>query len=145
MRSPRPKFQNHLIFITFYNIIFVLLNFKVVWPRTIECAIRLTLISKSAQARCEERKSTLFLQYPKILSHIFMQARIDWKNCFDTFFCFVYPLISGIAHQIQNLNSGPEEQCSWRNSFHSKAQKLRYSNKLLNEASPKKWQSTKAK
>ena len=30
LRSPRPKFQNHLIFITFYNKIFVVLNFKVV-------------------------------------------------------------------------------------------------------------------
>ena len=50
---------------------------------------------------------------------------VHWQNCFDTIFCFVYPLISGITHHIQNLNSGPEEQCSWRNSFHSKAQKLR--------------------
>ena len=80
MRSLRPKFQNHLIFITFYNRIFVVLNsrsfelgdlgvlkkslvnifndyiFEISlfhWSKcTIECDIRLTLISKSAQVRC---------------------------------------------------------------------------------------------
>ena len=80
-RSPRPKFQNHLIFITFcdrissfwisrsfdlgdlcvlkkspVNIfndyIFEISLFH--WSKcTIECAIRLTLILKSAQARCD--------------------------------------------------------------------------------------------
>ena len=33
LRSPRPKFQNHLVFITFHNRIFVILSFEVVWPR----------------------------------------------------------------------------------------------------------------
>ena len=32
MRSPRPKFQNHLVFITFHNRIFVILSFEIVWP-----------------------------------------------------------------------------------------------------------------
>ena len=32
-RSPRPKFQNHLVLITFHNRIFVVLSFEVVWPR----------------------------------------------------------------------------------------------------------------
>ena len=32
-RIRQSKFQNHLIFITFYNRIFVVLNFEVVWPR----------------------------------------------------------------------------------------------------------------
>ena len=33
LRSPTPKFQNHLVFMPFYNGFFVVLSFKVVWPR----------------------------------------------------------------------------------------------------------------
>ena len=79
-RSPRPKFQNHLVFMTFQNRIFVVSSFEVVWPRrprrpqkemgeyfhyyifeisrfhwskcTLECAIYSILILKPAQARC---------------------------------------------------------------------------------------------
>ena len=33
LRSPRPKFQSHLVFYTFHNRIFVIVSFEVVWPR----------------------------------------------------------------------------------------------------------------
>ena len=33
----KTKFQNHLVFITFHNIIFVVLSFEVVWPRRPRC------------------------------------------------------------------------------------------------------------
>ena len=32
LRSPRPKFQNHLVFMTFHNGISVVSSFEVVWP-----------------------------------------------------------------------------------------------------------------
>ena len=84
--SPRPKFLNHLVSITFHNRIFIIWVSRLFdlgdlgvlrkspvnifndyifeisgfhWSKcTIECAICLTLISKSTQARCE--KQSLF-------------------------------------------------------------------------------------
>ena len=80
-RSPRPKFQNHLVFITLHNRIFVVFVFDKIskgmlvtidkelgnifndyifeisgfhWSKcTVECAIYSTLILKSTQARCD--------------------------------------------------------------------------------------------